>query len=315
MSVETQSSPEVALEAAFAKQLGEDKPIAEAPEPEDDDESAEDSAAESTEEDDESTDEPEAATEEPDDSEEVELDGEVFALPKKVRDAVMKQKDYTQKTQEVASIKKIYEDKAQYVEAREMILTAAAKESAVVESLQQQLKDYESVDWSAIIQADPQQAMRLNFAKQQLESNLQTARASLDQAIAQARTAQEKHNAKQQELGRAELSRRLGTISEKDRASMLSLATELGYEERDLMSVAAVNALALAAKYKGLQAAKPNIEKRVSNARPMVPSGARTNITVKADKTKVMQQTYRKTGKSSDVEAFLEARINAIRKR
>lgn len=96
---------------------------------------------------------------------------------------------------------------------------------------------------------------------------------------------------------------------------MLSLATELGYEERDLESVAAVNALALAAKYKSLQASKPNIEKKVSTARPMVPSGARTNISVKADKTIQMQKTYRKTGKASDVQAFLEAKIEGIRKR
>jgi ubiquitin len=304
-------SPEAMLEAVFAKQLGEEKPARpQRDDPPEDEPEAEDAEEEVAEElaSDEPTEKP--ADETPEDGEDVELEGETFKLPKKVKDAVLRNKDYTQKTQELASQRKIVEDKQQYVEAREQFIQHAFKEAAEVEAIKTQLAQFDSVDWNSLIQSDPQQAMRLNFAKQQLSQGLQTAETKLADVAGRIRAAETQHKAKQTELGRAELARRLGQITEQDRTSMLSLAQELAFDERDLMSPAAINALALAAKYKALQTAKPNIEKRVQNVKPVTPPSARTsNQTLEASKTKALQDRYRKTGKTADVESFLQARI------
>jgi len=306
-------SPEAMLEAVFAKQLGEEKPARPQRDdpPEDDAEDIDEPAEEVAEE--LASDEPAEKPEEPaDDGEDVDLEGETFRLPKKVKDAVLRNKDYTQKTQELASQRKIVEDKQQYVEAREQFIQHAFKEAAAVEAIKTQLEQFDSVDWNSLIQSDPQQAMRLNFAKQQLSQGLQTAEAKLAEVAGRIRAAETQHKAKQTELGRAELARRLGNITEQDRTSMLSLAQELAFDERDLMSPAAINALALAAKYKALQTAKPNIEKRVQNVKPVTPPSARTsNQTLEATKTKELQTRYRKSGKMADVEAFLASRIES----
>lgn len=57
---------------------------------------------------DETTDEEVAPSDEtPADEEEVDLDGEMVKVPKKIADAILRQKDYTQKTQAVAEEKRI----------------------------------------------------------------------------------------------------------------------------------------------------------------------------------------------------------------
>jgi hypothetical protein len=310
---EVAPDPQATLEALFSKAEGK-PPKAEAPEPEDaPEEEPQDEPEVDAEDAEEVADQPEAPK---DDSEDVDLDGEVFKLPKKVKEAVLRQKDYTTKTQELASLRRITEDKQQYVEAREQLVNGAFKEAAQVESLKSQLEAYKMVDWNELIQADPQQAMRLNFGKQQLENSLKTAEAELQNVSQRIRTAQEQHKAKQLELGRAELQRRLGTVKEEDRTAMLALGHELGFDDRDLMSPAAIEALALAAKYKKLQASKPAIDKKVSQARPFTQPAARTSqLTNEASKSKQMQDRYRKTGRSEDVEAFLAARIESKRKR
>jgi hypothetical protein len=305
-------SAESQLEAMFSKQLGNE----ELPDDEPSDEVAEDSD-EPKEDGDESTDDaeevsddqPEAKT---DDSEEIDLDGEKFTVPKKVKEAVLRNKDYTQKTQELSSKSKIVSDREQYVEAREQFIAAAFKEAAELQSIETQLAQFDALDWSNLIQTDPQHAMRLNFAKQELQSKLETKRRTVGEIVEKTAKAQEMHKAKQAELGRAELARRLGNISDQDRTSMLALAQELGFDERDLMSPAAINSLALAAKYQTLQKSKPSIEKRVASAKPMQAPSARTNqVTNDATKIKSLQERYRKSGKASDVEAFFEQRILA----
>lgn len=307
---EVAADPQARLEEIFAKQLGEDKPKAEveAPEPEEDEPDTEPDETEEVE-----TDQPEVAK----DEEEVDVDGETFKLPKKVKEAVLRNKDYTQKTQELASLRKMVEDRQQFVEARESFVQHAFKEATQVEGIKAQLGQFESIDWTGLIQSDPQRAMQLNFAQQQLRTQLQTAEANLGKVSQRIQEAHKQHQAKQKELGSAELARRLGNISEQDRASMLSLAHELGYEERDLMSVAAVSSLAKANKLLAenaelkarLDGSKKVIEKKVAQAKPLSQPAARTSMqSAEQAKTQEIRERLRKGGRTEDAEALL-ARI------
>lgn len=308
-------SPEAKLEAIFARSEKQ-------PEPETRD--VEDVADEEV-----SDDQPESVQDEAedgqseaqDDGDEVEIEGERFKLPKKVAEIVAKrdsfQRDYTQKTQEVAEVRKRVQDREQYLAAREQILSVAFKEAAEVESLEAQLKQFDALDWNQIIQSDPQQAMQLNFARQQVERNLGSKREALKMATANAEAAQAEHKRRQLEMGRAELQRRLGgQLTDDVRQRLAKAAQELGYSDADLSSAAAMHALHLASKYLALQKSKPLVEKKVAQAKPMVAPAARSgNQTVEANRREELRAKMRKSGNSQDAEAFLARLFEGKRKR
>lgn len=222
----------------------------------------------------------EVETDQAPESEEVELEGAKFAVPKPVAEVVKKaaslQADYTRKTQEVAETRKVVEDKAQFVEAKEQLLSVAFAEAAELHSIQQQLKAYEGVNWAELIAQDAQQALRLQVARQELASKLTERQQALNSKIQQVQQATELHKRRQYELGQQELTRRLGTIKDQDRQSMLEAAKELGFDEGDMLNPRALHALHLAAKYMALQKSKPQVQKRVAEAKPMKPPVARS---------------------------------------
>lgn len=304
-------SPEERLTALFERAESGD-----APEPERDDE-PEDSAPDD-EPDDEGADngQPEAA----DDGEDVDIEGERFKLPKKVAEIVAKrdsfQRDYTQKTQEVAEQRKAVQDRAQYLETRELILQNAFGQAAKVEGLEAQLKQFDALDWNALVSSDPQQAMQLNFARQQLDRNLAHARQELEVVVRNARAAQDTHKRKQLEFGQAELQRRIGKLDDQTRGALAQAAQELGFGEAEMHSPAALHALHLASKYIALQKSRPAVDKKVAAAKPMTAPAARSgNQTAEASRREELKQRARKSGRTEDAEAYLARLFESKRKR
>lgn len=313
MSQETSPAQEVSaeaqLEAVFAKRYGEEKPE----ETEAADDSPEETGDDVAEE---PTDEPqdgekeEKPAETDADEEEIELDGELFKLPKKVKEAVLRQKDYTQKTQELASVRKIAEDRAQFYEASSQLMQQAFQDAANVHALGQQLQQFGQVDWNKLVVEDPQRAMQLSLQRQQLVEAYQQGQTRLQTAAQSIQQARELHRKQQTELGQKELQRRGITMDAKAREQMGSLAQELGFDERDLMSPAAVHALHMAAKYKAVIDAKPAVTKKAATAKPYSAPAARSSqSTTEASKINTMKTQALKSGKPKDVEAFLAARF------
>lgn len=249
----------------------------------------------------------EVASDQPEtDDEEVELDGETFKVPKKLAEAVLRQKDYTQKTQAVAEEKRIVEDKRQYLEAKEHLLQASFKEAAGLQSLQQQLEQYAAVDWNTLIAQDPQRAMQLSLARQQLQSELSDKQQALQRINAQANEARTQHLSKQLEMGRAELQRRVGTLTEADRKNTWQQGVALGFTEQELQSIPdprLMHALYKAAKWDALQTAKPLAMKKVAEApkaiRPVAPMPA------KLQQNKAAYDRLKSTGRAEELTKFL----------
>jgi hypothetical protein len=318
---EVPQSPEAQLEAIFARQTGEAKPEpkeeAEAPEAEADDDEPE--AVSDTDTD---TDEAEdGQSEEVADEVELTIGDEVKKLTKaELAEIVAKrdsfQKDYTQKTQEVAEKRKAVDDRDQYLQARELVMQHAFKEAAEVESITAQLQQFQSLDWNSLIADDPQRALQLNLARQQLQDTLQTKQKALQEVIGRTQQMQEAHKRKQVELGQAELARRLGKLDDQTRAGLMSVAKELDYSEADMMSPAALHALHLASKYLALQKSKALTEKKVAQAKPMSAPAARSgNQSIEQSKREALKTRALKTGKTADAEAYLERLFSMKRKR
>jgi hypothetical protein len=238
--------------------------------------------------------------------EEVELDGETFKVPKKLAEAVLRQKDYTQKTQAVAEEKRIVEDKRQYLEAREQLFSASIKEVAELQTLQSQLEQYAALDWQTLINDDPQQAMRLSLGRQELQAKLAEKQSNLQRTHAQFEASTAQHKAKQLEMGRAELQRRVGTLSEADRKNTWQQGVALGFTESELQSIPdprLMHALYKAAKWDALQSAKPVAMKKVAEApkaiRPVAPVPARQQ------QNNAALDRLKKTGRATELIKFL----------
>lgn len=297
--MDTNPTPEVTPEQDLLNALGDDSPQDEAP-PE---EQAQDAPEETTDEapaEDSQEEQPAA------DVEEVEIDGEKLTLPKKVAEAVMRHQDYTRKTQEVAETRRMVEDRAQYLDAREHILQSSFSEAAELQALQKQLEQYAGIDWNALIAEDPQQAMRLSMARQDLQSKLNEKQQAVQTLIANAEAARKQHLAKQQELGRAELQRRIGKLSDADRERTWKQGLALGYNETELSSIAdprIMHALYKAAQWDALQAAKPQAMKKVAQAPVAVKPSAPTPIRQRQNQAAL--ERLKATGRPSELIKFL----------
>lgn len=255
--------------------------------------------------------------------EEVEYDGKPVKLPPKIAEVVKKaeslQADYTRKTQEVAEQRRAIEDKQHYIAAKELILQSAFKEAAEVESIQSQLAQFDQLDWNSLVIEDAQKALQLNFARQQLQSKLATKQGELQKTIEKAQAAKAQHDRQQMELGKAELARRVGKISDADRAATWQQALTLGFSESELASATdprLMHALYKAAKFDAMQAATQTaLTKKVPQAKPMTTPASRASTTQAEASREALEKKLRKSGKQEDAMALLMSRLEMKRKR
>lgn len=113
---------------------------------------------------------------------EIEYEGKKYQVPPELKDAVLRQADYTRKTQEVAELRK----QAEAFKAEAETVRQASQEElgarATAINLDSQLQQYQNVDWRALLSEDPigYQEHRLNYEtliqqRQQVGQYLQNA--------------------------------------------------------------------------------------------------------------------------------------------
>ncbi|ASS55905.1 hypothetical protein [Rhizobium leguminosarum] len=90
---------------------------------------------------------------------EVDYDGKKHKIPAELKDALLRQQDYTRKTQEVAEERKVVE--AKRAEADQIFQTSqeVIEAKAHIHHLDSQLKQYEGVNWQQLENEDPMAAM------------------------------------------------------------------------------------------------------------------------------------------------------------
>jgi len=113
---------------------------------------------------------------------EVDYDGEVYEVPKRIKDAIMATKDYTEKTQTLAEERKHYEaeraDFSQYVDATR----AQTDKLANLAAIDQQLQSFNQYDWNAAFDADITSATKLQHQAQQLQAQREHLSSEIQQA-------------------------------------------------------------------------------------------------------------------------------------
>lgn len=127
-------------------------------------------------------DDPELAALLPEDdgTEEIEWEGKKHKIPAELKSALMAHADYTRKTQEVAEQKKAIEANAADLQRQAEFQRQHLQELAAVVSIDNQLAEYDKLDWPTLIAQNPQQAMLLD----QQRRDLQGRRSQIAQTLA-----------------------------------------------------------------------------------------------------------------------------------
>lgn len=179
-----------------------------------------------------------------DEYEELEFEGEKLAIPKnsKIKEALMKNADYTRKTSEVAEMRRATEAQALEIQKEREALQAHFQSRAELFAIDQRLKQYEQVNFQELYQSDPDTANRLHWERQNLLEIKNAKKSELDNAEKEITLKEQQETAKRQQEGAAVLSREIsGWNVEKAKATAdyIKSQTSLGITEeaiRDLDS-------------------------------------------------------------------------------
>lgn len=245
----------------------------------------------------------EATEEVESDDEEVEFEGAKYKVPKNIREALLRQADYTKKTQEVADQRRAVEERAQVLEQQQRLLSASFDKAVELKEAQKRLAQYEQIDWASLADADPAQATKLNIQYQQLQREAAQKYQELQQT--QAQNEQLTQHQRQQMLVQAqgELKQRLPNFDASTAEKIKTAARDYGISDNELNSLIDpryVHVLHDAMKWRALQADKPKAMQRVAEAPKAIKSQAKQPT--KPDQSKL--DRLKKTGSVEALAAF-----------
>lgn len=240
----------------------------------------------------------------PEDDEEVEYEGKTYKVPKELKGALMKNADYTQKTQEVAEQRKSVEERVELLNQRESLMSATFGKAVELRDIQNKLSQYEQIDWQNLVDADPVQATKLNLAYQQLQREAQQKYGELQQAQSQAQNLSEQTRQKFLAEEQTKLKARLPNFDMKVAEKIKSVGKEYGLTDNELNSVVDsryVHILHDAMKWRSLQVEKPLAMKKVTEApKAITPQVARSKQSNQAAFDRL-----KKSGRVEDLAALL----------
>ncbi len=98
----------------------------------------------------------------PDDDEEVEYEGNKYKVPKELKDALLRQADYTRKTQEVAESRRVFEQEREEFQQRIQLERQHIQDFSQLHAIDAQIERFNQIDWQALIDSDPVEAMKLD---------------------------------------------------------------------------------------------------------------------------------------------------------
>lgn len=141
--------------------------------------------------------------------EDVEYEGKQYKVPKELKDALLRQADYTRKTQEVAEARRQFEAQTQSFQQERQFHRQNLQEVAQVIAIDQQLAQFSQVDWNALADADPAQAVKLDRQFRDLQAQRAQIEYQITQKQSEFQQRQQQEAARQLEEGRRVLEREI----------------------------------------------------------------------------------------------------------
>lgn len=232
--------------------------------------------------------EPEAAQDDDDDDyETIEHKGKSYKVPKDLPGLLM-QKDYTQKTQEIAA-------KARNLEVAKQITDVELQARSAITQIDQSLREYEAVDWSALEQQDPLGAQSHWRQFQQLKEQRNHAAGTLTQAQRQRSIHAQQDFAKRAEETRKFAEKEIKGWSPKLSDELYSFAKSSGLSEEGIRNSISPQFLSfLHAAYVGKQmlTGKTQPKSKAPAPKPLQTVKAKTSSNARVDLRAADMETY-----------------------
>ena len=293
-----QEVSEVPAEDRLAALFAEEESPVEAPE-EDNAEAEEETEAQAEEESAEATDE----------VEEVEFEGKQYKVPKELKPALLRQADYTKKTQELAEYRKQVADQVDYLTAQKQLLSTASQEFADLRAAELELAKFGQVNWQELANADPGRAIALSKQHDNITRFVEAKRAKLAEMSQHAQKITKEHQSFQWQQAVEATKRAVGKVSPEVDAKALQMVQE-AFPNGDIAKLADANILRWAieaAQWRMLQESKPGLTKRAAEAKPVKTVSRSAPQAQLAGKAALARQQLKKTGSSNAAEAYLES--------
>jgi hypothetical protein len=256
----------------------------------------------------------EASTDEGQGPVKVEFDGKTWELPKgtppELAEGVKKmaddlKADYTRKTQSVAELRRQAEETAKSTQQQAELIAASATKVVELREVQRQIEQIEAIDFNALADTDPQQAIRLQAAHTRLIQAREAKQREVfeSQQQAQALTHQERQRA----LSNAaqELKKALPDFTPQMAQAIRENTKAYGFTDAELENVTdhrLVLALRDAMAWRELQSKKPEAMKKVAEAPKVIKPQAPIP---KQRENKSAAERLRTTGRASELMNFL----------
>lgn len=165
----------------------------------------------------------------------VEYEGKTYKVPPELKDAVLRQADYTRKTQEVADMRRQVETALQAVNTASQEERNAQIAIGVIDA---QIADYSNIDWDAWEQSDPAAAQRGWRQFQQLQMRRNGAVTAWHQASQQRQLLSQQETAKRLEQGHRELAAKIPDWSSDKAVKLVGFGQEAyGFTADELSTI------------------------------------------------------------------------------
>jgi len=224
--------------------------------------------------------------------------------------------DYTQKTQQVAEQRKELEAIQEQIQAQQLELQQGAQLSgelvedvAKITSLDQQLAQYQNVDWQKLSDSDVVEAQKLFFQYNQLQQERSNAVSQFEAKRQEALNKQQQMIADKVQKGREQLAKEIPNWSQETTQEIVSVGKEYGFTDNELNAIIDprhVRVLHDAMQWRKLKSKNSVTKKKVASAKPVVKPGSKDPKVKSTAASKKMREQLRRTGKAEVASKLIE---------
>lgn len=244
---------------------------------------------------------------------EVEFEGKTHRIPQELKDALLRQSDYTRKTQEVAEARKQLEADQAFIQHQAQFQQQYANDIAQLKAIDSQLQQYQSVDWAQALDQDPISANKAYIQFQQLQAARNAMSQDLGQKQGQFQQIEQQRTAQAIQATRQAVEKLPGWTPQVD-VELDKFTTSLpGYVRAEIAKSPAIYEMVMKAwRYDQLQSAKPQVEKRVASLpKPVKPGSTEARITDQEIQQKKAMNRLKQTGSPSAARELLAMRLKS----
>lgn len=225
--------------------------------------------------------------------EEVEFEGERYQLSPKLKAALMRQQDYTQKTQQVSERERMVALHFQRQQFEQSFQQSVGPENQTLSELEAAIKRYNSVDWQAL---DTDSLVKTRHALDMLKEQRDEVRKKVDGKKSEFEQKMQSLNQEAMQKANEALSRSIPKWGVEVQKELMNYGQSEGYTDVELGSIRdprLIKTIWKSQQWDKLQAAKPLAAKRATGVPPVVrPSAAKPVASPQANYQDTIKQLH-----------------------